>query len=444
MYTRSLIICFFTLCSLIPSFGQKRGGHVDEDKYRRSSLHIILAESGSFPKKDIVIKAYNNAPFPEKYNKHIVGNRSFNPKAYPISNAERLAFGINKNNFDNDKDTIGSERAKDMPLIIKKHFEKEKTANLMVAKWFNRQEDGSFDMSLISERGFYDASEIEANLAKGTVRGIATLADAGEELIKNTFVIVNDLTFLNNEIAAHAAKEAAIEAANELSSPILQVAAIKAAEIAYEKAKEGYTVVTTSYLYQLDWNDSVAAVFYSDLWMDKNHLDNSKKIAFDTTNLFRLKYVGSEIAKSAVLFSSQEANTEEEIIALATIRNVDNVYAKLQKKYDVFKTKTPLYSSDPLAAKIGMKEGLEGGERFQVLEQVWDDKAQRTKYVNKGTIFVDKKNIWDNRYSLALNNQNEDESNETGNKNNLNKEINATKYKGKGNYYQGMLIRQIK
>ena len=430
----------------IGSFAQKRGGEVEEVQYRRSSLDIILVESGKYPYKDTVIKAYNEAPFPDKYNEHIVGERSFDPKKYPVSNVERIAAGIKETN--NKKDTLGSERAKDMPIIIKKHFEAEKTANKLVAKWFHRSEDGAFDMSLIGERGFYDASAMQASLAESSVRGVASLADAGEELISKTFVVVNDLTFLSNELVALAAREVAYRLADEISSYPLQVAAKKAADIAYEKAKEGYTVVTNSYLYQLVWNDSVAAVFYNDLWMDSTSIDPDKKIAFDTTSLFQLEFVGSEKASSAVLFSSKKASTTDQIIALATVRNVDNVYAKLQKTYDVFKTKTPLYTIDPLTAKIGMKEGLEGGEKFQVLEQVWDEKAQRTTYNSKGIITVDKKNIWDNRYNIT-DGPGEGEvadATEETDKDDKNKddEITATNFKGNGKYYTGMLIRQMK
>ena len=63
---------------------------------------------------------------------------------------------------------------------------------------------------------------------------------------------------------------------------------------------------------------------------------------------------------------------------------------KLQKKYDVFKTKTPLFTGNPITAKIGKKEGLEGGEKFEVLEMNQDPKTGAITYKNIGTIKVDK------------------------------------------------------
>ena len=60
---------------------------------------------------------------------------------------------------------------------------------------------------------------------------------------------------------------------------------------------------------------------------------------------------------------------------------------------------TPLHSIDPATARIGMKEGLEGGEKFEVLEQLVDPKTMMTSYKRKGVITVEKDKVWDNRIS---------------------------------------------
>jgi hypothetical protein len=35
-----------------------------------------------FPKKDIVLKAFNTVPFPDKYNDHTIDQKSFNPARF--------------------------------------------------------------------------------------------------------------------------------------------------------------------------------------------------------------------------------------------------------------------------------------------------------------------------------------------------------------------------
>jgi hypothetical protein len=53
----------------------------------------------------------------------------------------------------------------------------------------------------------------------------------------------------------------------------------------------------------------------------------------------------------------------------------------------------------PVTARIGLKEGLEGGESFDVLESRKDAKTGQYKYVSVGSVSVDKKQpIWDNRF----------------------------------------------
>ena len=47
----------------------------------------------------------------------------------------------------------------------------------------------------------------------------------------------------------------------------------------------------------------------------------------------------------------------------------------MTKKYEDFKPKVPLVEFSPLTAFIGMKEGLEGGETFEVLNEEYDSKT---------------------------------------------------------------------
>jgi hypothetical protein len=177
------------------------------------------------------------------------------------------------------------------------------------------------------------------------------------------------------------------------------------------------------------------------MYFEKGGLDNKKKEAFDNSELFKLVFVGDERASGLVTFSLGEKRTEEQIITLSTKRIIDKVYAKLQKKYDVFKTKTPLYTGYPITAKIGMKEGLEGGEKFDVLEQNIDPKTGVATYISVGTIKVDKNLIWDNTIK-------DGEAAPIVEAVAEGKEakpiIDRTTFDGGKKFYSGLLIKQIK
>ena len=88
-------------------------------------------------------------------------------------------------------------------------------------------------------------------------------------------------------------------------------------------------------------------------------------------------------------------------------------------------------SGDQPVAIARLKEGLEAGDRYEVLEQVMDDNG-KTKYVRKGTIKVEKGQIWDNRFT------------EGDEKADPKQKIDRTFFDGGKDYYPGMLIRQIK
>lgn len=450
---RNFGIFFILLCLIgINNLNAQKKDKSFDIQYRRSSLCEILIESEDFPQKTSVIEAYTKAPFPDKYNDHCIGINSFDPNEYSYSGNE-----------------------KDLTKSIDQFIQSNKIANKLISKWFNRQADGCFDMKLVGERGYYNATEMEAKIAAGNIRGAAILKDAGEELIKNTFVIFSKMNFISNEPIARVTRDEvyfhqkelrskayeeaksqyskSLTEARKIEPELLSKLAIKAAEklykktkksinssydIAigladreYEKAKQGYFVFTTSYLYKLKWDEEVADKFYTQLWVDKSSFDAEKISSFNNADVFELDYVGKESSKSWVPPSLKELLPVNEDIEKSTIRNIDAVYSKLQKKFEVFKPKTPILSVNPITAKIGMKEGLEGGEKFEVLEQYVDSETGLTKYRKKGEIKVNKSKVWDNRYNAYEDNVD-------------NSELSGTEFTGGKKYYPGMLIRLLR
>ena len=427
----------------------------DEMNYRRSSLSMVLIESESFPNKDAVMKSWNSYPFPDKYNEHNIETKSFSIDAIELTDKDLLDAGYLQDtlNLDgmpenllknvklrpirylNDNKTLAlflPTENQEYQIKIGKVIKEKGLAKQLVSTWFNRSSDGKFDMSIIQERGFYNASEMEATIASGQAKGLASLGDAGEELIKNTFITFTKLNFIKNEPAAAILRDAAkIKIAKELAGKpqILIDKALVQVDKLYEKTKEGYSLFSTTWLYSLAWNDSIANIFYSEIW------GNSE--AFDKTGIFNLELVGAQKNRSLVTFKIGETRTQEQIIDLALVRNTDNAFAKLQKKNDVFKPAIPVSSANPIMAKIGLKEGISPGDKFEVLEMMWDEKEGKTTWKNVGSCAVDKKApIWDNRYSAGE--ESEQQKDKEGNS------VNSTTFKGSKKIQVGMLLKQLK
>jgi len=346
------VICIFTFTLVNAE---------DVPKYMRSSLHMVLIDKAAFDipeKKDAVLNAWKGAEFPNKYNNHTIASMT---QMEPIEG---------KNS--------------EFPVAIEAYIKKTKLANKLVEKWYGwSDEKKSFSMDLVAERGFYNASELDAGIAKGATMGRAKLADAGENLIKNTFVTFTECNFISNEVPAKIAFEAAKLAASKLPLPPAQTAAIKAAEAAYNIMKEGYSVVANTWLYQLNWDETVQNEFYNKLWSDKQ--------AFDNSEIFTMKLIGN--SKTLRLTPINPKRTQEQNIAIGTVRTFDRTFVDLQRENPVFMPMIPITSVDPITADIGSKESLEGGEKFELLEMLKDENGLTSyEVVGKTTVLTVKNN----------------------------------------------------
>ncbi|MFV9551640.1 hypothetical protein [Algibacter sp. PT7-4] len=434
MKTLKKLVLFSTLiCNCLIVLSQESAVDI---KYKRSSLHTLMISDLEQEYIDTIQNIFINAPLIDKFNNHIVKNRLI-PKTDStfvyIPASEEEDKPKKKSGF-LSKIKIKSEKKQDEEahkhLAILNYLNTNGIAKEMVAKWFNRSETGGFNMDLIAERGYYNASDLDVKIANSSERGSALLADAGEALIKNTFVIVNDFKYTNKEEVATKAK-GLLSAIGDVAAlagkdDIANAATLTSAGV--EVAGKGYVIKTKAHLYKLAWTDEVAAIFYNDFWTDDAALDQSKVDAFNNTNIFKFEYVGTETSWADIQSTSFTKKSNADLISVATVRAVDNVIAKLQREFEVFRTKTPLLSSDPLSAKIGLKEGLEKGDKYEVLEQVLNENGV-VEYKRLGVIKVEKDLIWDNRF-----NANEENTSE----------LEYTTFSGsKNKYYAGMLIRQI-
>lgn len=347
-----------------------------EVKYRRSSLYSVMIDQPTLPYAGEIKKNFENSPIPDKFNNHNLSKRIYDLGELP---------------------TDGS----DSPVL-------SAIARDIVAKWFNRSSKGGFNMNLIKERGFYDASALDVVKAQASKRGLDLLADAGEELIGKTFVLINEFKYTDKaEVAEktsgwlNAIGTIADYAGASNVSTVTTLTSTGATV-----AGKGYIVKTNAHLYQLVWDEETAAIFYNDYWADDKTITPAKKKAFDESTIFKLKYIGTDTSWSDIQSTVFTSKSDEQLIERATVKAIDRVIVKLQKNHDQFKTKTPLYTVDPLTAKVGLKEGITNKSTFDVLEQVEDENG-KTQYVKVGVVKVDSKYpIWDNTYGAQEENPN--------------------------------------
>ena len=404
----------------------------NDTKYRRSSIYSLMVKHDKQTFADDIGKVFLEMPVPDKYNNH-----DLSVKIVSVS----------------DKKLDGNAG-------ITEFLDRNMIASRLVGKWFNRDVlTGQCDMQLIKDRGLYNASEFDKNLASRSQRRTALLEDAGEELIGNTFVIVNDIRYIDRSKgsavvgiilkvvgaglqgmqdaqAKKAANNNRLSQYNRNNRSISQSPSVAESfnDLA-EKAESyrGFNVKIHSYLYRLVWDDETASRFYNDAYTDSNN-DDMKRANFERQRgSYRLEYVGEqESSGSKISFLGIKEEEPMLMVRKACQRALDENVANLQRNFDVFKVKVPLAQTDPITVPIGRKEGVNDQSKYEVLEVIEDENG-RTKYKRVGTIMPQKGKIWDNRFMAA-------EERAQG------YDLGVTTFRkvSGGTFYPGMLIREIK
>ena len=391
------------LSLLLPTFALAQ----EEGDYRRSSIYSICISHDKAKYTSEISDVFVSMPTPDKYNNHDLNIK-----------------------------LISSLDKKESEADITKFLEANNVARRVVALWFNRNsETGECDVEKVSERGLYDADYFDVELSKQTIRGEAMLKDAGEELINNTFVLVNDIRYVDKEKSAKVAS-GIVKGLGAVLGAFFGSSISDLANTIGDAVEDirGFRVIVTSYLYQLEWNDEVANKFYTDYYISKGEVNPEKAKAFNEDNTtFKLKFVGSKKVDSG---ETSYAGVFEPIDMIRKVctRSIDKSVLELQRTYEQFKVKTPIYSVDPeITAKIGMKEGITDASRYEVLEKYMTEEGL-TEYKRVGVIKPIPGKIWDNRYMATEENA-------------LGSDLTATsftKVSGRAEFLPGMLIREIK
>lgn len=386
----------------------------DDLKYRRSSIYSVLINhtEQNFAKE--IRAAFLQMPVPDKYNDHNLSVRVLNMS-----------------------DKLKNAAKKGENPAITEFLNSNEVASRLVARWFNRdKETGLCDMNLVADRGLYNATEIDKELARQSTRGMAMLSDAGEDLIGNTFVLVNDIRYVDKEQRSKKVGSflSGLGTAVMLASGRSDDYALgQTLQIAGDLAEtyKGFKVRINTFLYQLVWNDELTGEFYN-TWQGDPATASPQP--FDAIRgKFSLRFVGKVESKgSTTSFLGIKEDEPIKMVRKACQRALDENVVDLQREFEAFRTKSPLIDVDELRAYVGLKEGVTPDSKFEVLEVIEEEDGTH-RYKRVGVIKPEKDKIWDNRF-MAL---------EEGAPN---ADLGYTTFRkvSGGTFYRGMLIREIR
>lgn len=342
----------------------------DVSKYHKGSMYSIMLKHDNQEYCEEMVKVFEKIPIQDNFYDFNLSKRVF--KAGVLEESDTTKANNQKPHIDNllRDNAIGRR---------------------LVAKWFNHDKAGTFNIDQIIQKGYYNvnASDIqEALFTFKTQEGV--IKDAGEELIGNTYVLVNDIQYGDKRRD----KEKRMSGAIALGAiPIIGMVAMPVAGV-LTNDYSGFNVTVTSYLYRLDWTEDISSGFYNTYFTTTP--DAAKKDAFkNQKSLFTISYIGSQTVHSSNS-NFKGVNNRESQIRLVCTRAIDKAIAQLQKEHPEFRVRTPLLSSNPITAHIGVREDVTENSRFEVLEL--GETNGRTTYKRVAVIKPKKGKIWDNRY----------------------------------------------
>lgn len=343
---------------------------LSEVKYQRGSVIQMMIEHPMYMFNDEVANVFKKLPVSERFNNHNLGVKVVK---------------------------FATQEFSDQQSNISSFIDQVNLGGRAVAKWFNwNKNTGAFNMDLVKERGLYNASALDKELASLNIRGSSILYDAGEKLIPNTYLIMSDICYKGK----YSNKEK---------------------DMNYVKKTHSFDVKIVSYIYQLNWDNDKLNEFYSIYYNGATDFIN-KVNQYNFT--FRAKVETDYSEKSNYI---SQAVLIERVVA----RCLDINMAKLQRAYPDFRIKALITSTEPIQAEIGLKECITPDSVFEVLEMDVNDKGIVT-YNRVGIVSPVEGKVWDNRYMA-------DEEDTPLSK------LKATTFKViKGNdFYPGMIIREI-
>lgn len=341
-------------------------GVSDKERYRRSSLCIIMLTHRGKKYAEEMERVFKNFPLPLRYNEH------------NISDLRVITVK-------------GKQEKKDIDKLVNSN----EIAQKVVGRWFNRDASGMMNMDLIHERGGYGASYSDYQRVQNTVRGTATLRDEGMELLQSTFVLVCDMDYIDQSKGSSifasimAVASAAAQVAGEVQkqnghkdagNKLEAVGDLGMAGASIVADIGGFRVKMHAFLYKLNWDNSMKDIMFNDYWIDSDTdaaEAAARKAKFDGAGkTFSLEYIG-EYKESSTKTILKSWKNEDEVILDVCHRCVQKGMRELAKTFPVFRPRAPFYFEDgSMYSHIGRKEDVTDGKEYEILEPYKDKNGQ--------------------------------------------------------------------
>ncbi len=336
----SLFIITFSFYCCIYSYAQVRQKVSTE--YDRNALTILMLDSRD-RYSDELINLMGSLRVPEKFFDNTLHKKSVPLKVDRVKIAAEDSYRMLVPETD-----------------VESALQNSKIPQRILSKWFDRRDDGSFGVKTLADRGVYNATDNDLMVASASKRGTAGLMDMGMGLVDNSYIILLDFA----ELLSMA------EIYERDSIP------------ANERTMNGFRARMNAYVYKLDFSEPVAANFYQNLWISESSENKAEKRELFENTHFPLTYINTFTEDVAVTqlnpgqkYAPQVQRTPQQMMKSLMETGFSQSLLKLENTNEAFRVKGMIFDVNPIAIKIGRKEGLKFDQRYFVYENRQDRKG---------------------------------------------------------------------
>jgi hypothetical protein len=325
-------IPFFSGAQNVEESAQKSKNYVSSDYDRNAVTFIGLDYSENLSEQVIKILAQKKAP--DKYYDNFIPENIIKTG---VKRDSVLGFPIPAD----DK-------------LISRWLNEHKVGQQILSVWFNRQSDGSFNVDVLKERGLFNANDNDFIVASSSKRGESSLMDMGLQLVNQSYVIVFDYYGILSMAQSYEKNKV----------------------VAEKRIMNGFQSELQTYLFKLDFNDSVAAVFFQNYWTAADDpARDAKASAFEKAEFPFVFLKRQYTTATATQFNPGQVlapkvqKTEEEMIGNMVNMSIESVLTTIERQKQEFRVKAMVSDVKPISAKIGKKEGLKFDQRYYKIDE---------------------------------------------------------------------------
>lgn len=326
-----LIFPFSGISQNIQESAKKAKSYVSSE-YDRNAVTLIGLNFNESLSSEVYQK-FSVLKVPDKYYDNTIEGNILNP-------------GVSRESVSNQY--TGLDQTK-----IPQWLNNNKVGQKIMADWFNRQADGSFNVEVLKERGLFNANDNDLLVASASKRGESSLMDMGMSLVDQSYVMVFDYTDIITMQQFYDKNEVPAD----------------------KRIMNGFQTSLNTYLFKLNFNDSVAATFFQNYWYGSNDPNaTAKKEAFENASfpfVFVAKQhndISSTQFNEGQTLAPKVQKTKNELLEQLVNTSLETVMTNVENQRPEFRVKAMVSSVHPIEAKIGKKEGLKFDQRYFVLE----------------------------------------------------------------------------